>query len=148
MTALALHLWQSTLVLIAAWVLTRLCRRNSAEIRYWIWFCASLKFLVPFSLLQQLGDYLGRSLPAPLTLAPTILETGSAIFVPRSATSAASIIPYGRRSRGSLSRSGRSAPALCCCVGCRNGKRCARCWHRLLVCPWICRCRCALRPLA
>src|SRR5687767_1288138 len=82
MTALALHLWQSTLVLIAAWVLTRICRRNSAEVRYWIWFCASLKFLLPFSLLQQLGDYLGSTLPAPLTLAPTIWETGSAIFVP------------------------------------------------------------------
>ncbi len=82
MTAFALHLWQSTVVLIAAWVLTRVCRRNPAEIRYWIWFCASVKFLVPFSLLQQVGDYLGRSLPAPITLAPTILETGSAIFVP------------------------------------------------------------------
>ena len=79
---LALHLWQSTVVLIAAWVLTRLCRRNSAEIRYWIWFCASLKFLVPFALLQQLGDFLGRSLPAPLALDEKLLETGSAIFVP------------------------------------------------------------------
>lgn len=82
MTALALHLWQSTVILVAAWLLTRVCRRNSAEIRYWIWFCASLKFLVPFSLLQQLGDYLGRTLPAPITVAPTWLETGSAIFVP------------------------------------------------------------------
>ncbi|WP_129647513.1 M56 family metallopeptidase [Peristeroidobacter agariperforans] len=82
MTALALHLWQSTVILIAAWLLTRVCRRNSAEIRYWIWFCASLKFLVPFSLLQQLGDYVGRSLPAPIQVAPSLLETGSAIFVP------------------------------------------------------------------
>lgn len=82
MTELALHLWQSTVILIAAWLLTRVCRRNSAEIRYWIWFCASLKFLVPFSLLQQLGDYVGRSLPSPITVAPTWLETGSAIFVP------------------------------------------------------------------
>ena len=82
MTALVLHLWQSTVVLIAAWLLTRVCRRNSAEIRYWIWFCASLKFLVPFSLLQQLGDYVGRTLPAPLTLDPALLQTGSAIFVP------------------------------------------------------------------
>jgi len=82
MTSLALHLWQSTVILIAAWVLTRVCRRNCAEIRYWIWFCASLKFLVPFSLLQQLGDHLGRSLPSPIQVAPTLLETGSAIFVP------------------------------------------------------------------
>lgn len=79
---LALHLWQSTVVLIAAWVLTRLCRRNSAEIRYWIWFCASLKFLAPFALLQQLGDYLGRALPAPLPLDVTLFQTGSAILVP------------------------------------------------------------------
>jgi beta-lactamase regulating signal transducer with metallopeptidase domain len=82
MTALALHLWQSTVILIAAWGLTRVCRRNSAGIRYSIWFCASLKFLVPFSLLQQLGAWLGRSLPAPIDVAPTLLETGSAIFVP------------------------------------------------------------------
>lgn len=82
MTALALHLWQSTVILVAAWVLTRVCRRNSAEIRYWIWFCASLKFLLPFSLLQQLGDYVGRTLPAPLALDSALLETGSAIFVP------------------------------------------------------------------
>jgi beta-lactamase regulating signal transducer with metallopeptidase domain len=82
MTELALHLWQSTVILVAAWVLTRVCRRNSAEIRYWIWFCASLKFLVPFSLLQQLGDHLGRTLPSPIEVAPTWLETGSAIFVP------------------------------------------------------------------
>ncbi|HEY0686360.1 MAG TPA: M56 family metallopeptidase [Steroidobacter sp.] len=79
---LALHLWQSTVVLVAAWVLTRLCQRNSAEIRYWIWFCASLKFLVPFALLQQLGDLLGRSFPAPLALDAKLIETGSAIFVP------------------------------------------------------------------
>lgn len=83
MTAmLALHLWQSTLVLLAAWLLTWVCRRNSAEVRYWIWLCASLKFLVPFALLQRLGDYVGRSLPAPLTLDSTLIETGSAIFVP------------------------------------------------------------------
>jgi beta-lactamase regulating signal transducer with metallopeptidase domain len=79
---LALHLWQSTVVLLAAWLLTLVCRRNSAEIRYWIWLCASLKFLVPFALLQRLGDYVGRSLPAPLALDPALIETGSAIFVP------------------------------------------------------------------
>ena len=79
---LALHLWQSTVVLLAAWMLTLVCRRNSAEIRYCIWLCASLKFLVPFALLQGLGDYVGRSLPAPFALDPALIETGSAIFVP------------------------------------------------------------------
>jgi beta-lactamase regulating signal transducer with metallopeptidase domain len=79
---LAQHLWQSTLFVIAAWVLTRACRSNSAAIRYWIWFGASLKFLVPFALLQRLGDYFGRSLPEPPSVDPVVIEVGNAIFVP------------------------------------------------------------------
>src|SRR5690606_36435420 len=83
MTAmLALHLWQSTVVLLAAWLLTLICRRNAAEVRYGIWLCASLKFLVPFAVLQRLGDYVGQSLPMPLALDPVLIETGSAIVVP------------------------------------------------------------------
>src|SRR5215510_5752447 len=80
--AVALHLWQSTLVLIAAWVLARACRQNSAAIRYCIWFGASLKFLVPFALLQQLGDAIGRTLPEPLPVDPSLIQTGKALFVP------------------------------------------------------------------
>lgn len=79
---IAQHLWQSTLFVIAAWVLARLCRRNSATIRYWIWLGASLKFLVPFALLQWLGDYVGRSLPEPPPVDPLVIEVGNAIFVP------------------------------------------------------------------
>lgn len=79
---IAQHLWQSTLFLIAAWLLARACRRNSATIRYWIWFGASLKFLVPFALLQWLGDYFGRSLPEPPPVDPVVIEVGNAIFVP------------------------------------------------------------------
>lgn len=79
---IAQHLWQSTLFLMAAWVLARACRRNSATIRYWIWFGASLKFLVPFALLQWLGDYVGRSLPEPPPVDPVVIEVGNAIFVP------------------------------------------------------------------
>lgn len=80
--SIALHLWQSTLVVIAAWVLTLACRRNAAEVRYWIWFAASVKFIVPFALLQALGDYIGQSLPAPVTVDAALIETGNAIFVP------------------------------------------------------------------
>ena len=82
LASIALHLWQSTLCLVAAWALTKICRRNAAAVRYWIWFGASVKFLVPFALLQQLGNYAGRSLPAPLPLAAVVMETGNAIFVP------------------------------------------------------------------
>jgi beta-lactamase regulating signal transducer with metallopeptidase domain len=76
------HLWQSTLVLVAAWVLARACKRNAAAVRYWIWFVASVKFLVPLALLQQLGDRLGRALPEPLPVDAALVESASAMFVP------------------------------------------------------------------
>ncbi len=57
---LADHLWQSTLVAIAAGLLTLVLRKHHARARYWIWFAASMKFLVPFSLLVNLGSRLAR----------------------------------------------------------------------------------------
>ena len=56
MTALADHLWQSSLFALAAGLLTLALRRNAARIRFWLWFAASLKFLVPFTALVFLGD--------------------------------------------------------------------------------------------
>jgi len=79
---LALHLWQSTLFLIAAWVLTLAFKPNAAEIRYCIWFAASVKFLVPLALLQWIGDWLGRSMPAPPDVDLALFERASAIFSP------------------------------------------------------------------
>ena len=79
---IAVHLWQSTLFLMAAWLLTRACGNNAAAIRYWIWFAASAKFLVPLALLQWLGDLLGRSLASPLPVDPVLIETANAIFTP------------------------------------------------------------------
>jgi bla regulator protein blaR1 len=56
--ALADHLWQSTLFALAAGLLTLTLRKNRAGARYWLWLAASLKFLVPFSLLSSLGGRL------------------------------------------------------------------------------------------
>lgn len=53
------HLWQSTLVVLLAGLLTLTLRKNQASARYSIWFAASLKFLLPFSLLIGLGQHLG-----------------------------------------------------------------------------------------
>jgi bla regulator protein BlaR1 len=50
------HLWQSTLFAGFVYVLTMLLRRNGAHVRYWIWFAASLKFLIPFALLLRAGS--------------------------------------------------------------------------------------------
>jgi len=55
------HLWQSTVFAIVIGLLTLALRGNYARARYWLWLAASLKFLVPFSLLVDLGAYLGRS---------------------------------------------------------------------------------------
>jgi beta-lactamase regulating signal transducer with metallopeptidase domain len=67
---LANHLWQSTLFVIAVWLLTLLLRKNQAQTRYALWFAASLKFLLPFSLLVILGTHLASPVP------PAARQTG------------------------------------------------------------------------
>ena len=56
--ALGNHLWQSTVVVAAAGVLTLGLRKNHARARYWLWLSASMKFLVPFSWLEAAGGQL------------------------------------------------------------------------------------------
>ncbi len=58
--ALGNHLWQSTLFAAVVGLLTLLLRKNHASARYWLWMAASLKFLLPFSLLVTIGSYLSR----------------------------------------------------------------------------------------
>lgn len=58
--AIADHLWQSTLFAVAVGVVTLMLRNNSARIRYSLWLVASLKFLLPFSLLTALGAELSH----------------------------------------------------------------------------------------
>jgi beta-lactamase regulating signal transducer with metallopeptidase domain len=49
------HLWQSTVFTAGVWLLTLALRRNAARLRYLLWMTASLKFLLPFSLLIAAG---------------------------------------------------------------------------------------------
>ena len=56
--ALGNHLWQSTLCLVIAGMLTLILRKNHARARYGLWLAASIKFLIPFSLLVTLGAHL------------------------------------------------------------------------------------------
>jgi bla regulator protein BlaR1 len=62
------HLWQSTLFVLAAALLTLAFRKNGARVRFFIWLAASVKFLIPFSVFVWLGEYLrwetAPSLPA------------------------------------------------------------------------------------
>ena len=63
--ALGNHLWQSTLFAAAAGLLTLTLRKNHARPRYWLWLAASLKFLIPFSLLVGIGGYLASPQASP-----------------------------------------------------------------------------------
>jgi beta-lactamase regulating signal transducer with metallopeptidase domain/ABC-type Fe3+ transport system substrate-binding protein len=58
-TLLLDHLWQSTLFAAAIALLAWSFRRNGAHVRYWLWLAASVKFLVPFSLLTFAGTQIG-----------------------------------------------------------------------------------------
>ena len=68
--ALLDHLWQSTLFAAGIAALMPLFRRQSAALRFALWFTASMKFLVPFAALVALGRaLLGAAAPnvaAPL----------------------------------------------------------------------------------
>ncbi len=51
------HLWQSTLFAAAVVAVAMLLKRHSAALRYWVWFVASAKFLVPIAALVAIGGY-------------------------------------------------------------------------------------------
>jgi beta-lactamase regulating signal transducer with metallopeptidase domain len=52
------HLWQSTWFVAAAAILIIAFRNNRAKVRFLIWLAASVKFLIPFSLLVLLGKHM------------------------------------------------------------------------------------------
>lgn len=62
--ALVNHLWQSTIFVGIAWLIAISLRKYSARVRYWVWFAASIKFLLPFFLLIMAGEWLRSWLPA------------------------------------------------------------------------------------
>ena len=55
LTPLFNHLWQSTLFAVVAGLLTLVLRKNHARVRHGVWLAASIKFLIPISLLISLG---------------------------------------------------------------------------------------------
>ena len=87
---LANHLWQSTLFAGAAGLLTLALKKNRAQVRYWVWLAASVKFLIPFSLLVSVGSYLGWSKASAATSGFTfVMEEMSQPFLPGNASHAA-----------------------------------------------------------
>ncbi|MDB5734151.1 MAG: hypothetical protein JWP16_1183 [Alphaproteobacteria bacterium] len=84
--ALLDHLWQSSLVALLAACLTLTVRRNAARVRFWLWFAASIKFLLPFAALAALGGWLSRLYPhvltAPLAIQPAMRLSAPARMLP------------------------------------------------------------------
>jgi uncharacterized protein (TIGR03435 family) len=78
------HLWQSTGFATVAVLLALALRANHARARYWLWLAASVKFLVPFSVLAAIGSSLGRwFVPAtPVSRLPVVMERIVQPFAP------------------------------------------------------------------
>jgi beta-lactamase regulating signal transducer with metallopeptidase domain len=70
--ALLNHLWQSTLVVMVVGIWAWLLREHNAALRYWLWFSAAVKFLVPFSLLIVLGTYFAPRVSVTTMVAPVL----------------------------------------------------------------------------
>ncbi len=81
MSDLTNHLWQSTIFAVAVALATMALRRNSARLRYWLWLAASLKFLIPVSLLVSMGSRVVMPPDAPELPALTVLRV-STYFAP------------------------------------------------------------------
>jgi uncharacterized protein (TIGR03435 family) len=80
--AVANHLWQSSVFGVAAWLMALQLRRNRAHVRYGLWLAASVKFLIPFSLLIDLGGLLRKPQHAPLSLQTTLSSAMSVVGQP------------------------------------------------------------------
>jgi len=63
------HIWQSTVFTAVVALLVLALGRYSANVRFWLWMSASLKFLVPFAFLAVLGSHLSWR-AAPPTAEP------------------------------------------------------------------------------
>jgi bla regulator protein blaR1 len=81
------HLWESTLFAVAAGLVTLFLQNNQARVRYWVWFIASLKFLVPFYLLTWAGSHIHwrnatAAVPSSMPFGETLQHLGHALATP------------------------------------------------------------------
>ena len=76
------HLGQSTLVTAFAWLLALMLSKNPARTRYWVWMVASVKFLLPFSLLIAAGEWLRSLIAAPIVVNSALANVTEKIAQP------------------------------------------------------------------
>src|ERR1017187_6455703 len=96
------HMWQSTGFAAVAVLLGFALRANTARARYCLWLAASVKFLVPFSVLAAIGGSLGRWLvpTVPVSRFPSVIAEIVQPFTPLqdALLPAASVPQIGRAS--------------------------------------------------
>jgi bla regulator protein BlaR1 len=81
--AIGNHLWQSTLFAGTAALMALLLRGNQAKVRYGLWLAASVKFLIPFSLLVWFGGAFHKASPVsnePQMAMYTLIDAASQPF--------------------------------------------------------------------
>ncbi|MBW8749583.1 MAG: M56 family metallopeptidase, partial [Acidobacteria bacterium] len=67
------HLWQSSLCVAGAGLLALALHRNGAHARFWLWFAASTKFLVPFAALTAISAHFLTPVLPPVP-APAVIS--------------------------------------------------------------------------
>jgi branched-chain amino acid transport system substrate-binding protein len=85
MSEIVNHLWQSTAFILLIALVAKALRRNSPRLRYWLWFTASVKFLIPFSLIVSTGARIQLPPETPLPHVDTVAQF-SMYFEPASET--------------------------------------------------------------
>ena len=90
------HVWQSTALVGVAALVAQALRSHSARVRYWVWFAASLKFLVPFSALVSIGSLVEWRRASELVrqpLTPILVDIGESLARPIASIPAAYWLP-------------------------------------------------------
>jgi bla regulator protein blaR1 len=103
--AIANHLWQSTVFAAALGLVAFQFRRNRAHVRYWVWWTASLKFLVPFTIVIAAASHVDTAPVAkfrPPAAASTVLFEWTEPFSPAPADRSPSNLPVFVWAAGAL----------------------------------------------
>jgi uncharacterized protein (TIGR03435 family) len=119
--ALANHLWQSTVVTGIAWLLSLSLRQNHARLRYWVWMIASVKYLIPFSLLIAAGESLHSAFATPMQR-PALAAAMQQITLPFSLAASPAAVPYA----GAAPEAAAAASTL------------GNLWPVILLVAWLC----------
>jgi beta-lactamase regulating signal transducer with metallopeptidase domain len=69
------HLWQSTVFAAVAGLLALALRNNLAQVRYWLWLAASVKFLIPFAILVDVDSHFGWHPESAISTTPSVFPS-------------------------------------------------------------------------